>query len=560
LLPVGKELPRQRMRCPLGRQEHQEHRNEEIILSGEPLISRRGEWQTLAAPASGGGKPRLSRKSLTDTTALLAYLALADFGAHMIFAGNYGYFRDELYYIVSGTQHLSLGYVDFPPMIAYVAALLNVFTGDSLVSIHILPAAAEAILVFLAGMMARELGGGRKAQLIAAVSTLLTFAFLAFGSIFTPDFLDSLWWSLLAYLAVRIVRRREPKLWVVAGLVVGFGLLTKLTILFFVGALFVSFLAVPSARQFLRSKWIVLGGLLAVAFLLPMTYWNAANGWPMVHFYLEFTGDVSGGGPLSFLYTQLALMSFLNVPIFAIGLYFYLRSSDGSQLRAFGLAYILLYAFMTLLDMKPYYLAPVYPMLYAGGALMIERSSASGKRVFRWFGSRPYIACVAVVGILLAPLAMPMLPPQAVINRYGVSDYQVSPLPDRYGWSGLVSNLSVAFDGLPTGMRSQACIFTSNYGEASAVNFFGGSYGLPKAISGHNNYYVWGPGSCTGQVLITIGINLSEMQQAYKNVTTLMTNECSYCISYEQSLPIYLCTNPYFTSIAMQWTAVRHYD
>ncbi len=498
--------------------------------------------------------------SLTQTTAFLAYLALADFIVHMIFAVNYGYFRDELYYIISGTQHLSLGYVDFPPFIAYVAALLNIISKDSLLSIHIVSALNEALLVFVAGMITRELGGGRRAQLLAAVSTLLTFAFLAFGSLFTPDSFDSLWWSLLALLVIRILRRREPKLWTVAGLVIGLGLLTKLTIFFFVATLLLSFLAIPSARQYLRSKWIVLGGLLSIAFILPMTYWNSINGWPMVHFYLEFRGDVSGGGPLSFFSTQLALMTYLNAPIFVIGLYFYLRSKDGNQLRALGLSYILLYAFMTVLDMKPYYLAPAYPMLYAGGALLIERSSISKKGMFRWFGSRPYLVCLIIVAILLVPIAMPILSPQTLISRYGASDYQISPLPDRYGWSGMVSNLSTAYSNLPASVKSQACIFTSNYGEASAVNFFGGSLGLPKAISGHNNYYIWGPDSCTGQVLITIGISLSTVQQAYKNVTTLTTIECSYCISYEQTLPIYLCTNPNFTSLAILWPAVRHYD
>jgi 4-amino-4-deoxy-L-arabinose transferase-like glycosyltransferase len=189
-------------------------------------------------------------RSIVSTTALLVYLAIADFMVHMLFATNYGYFRDELYYIVSGTQHLSLGYVDFPPLIAYVAALLNVVSNDSLTSIHAVSALNEALLVFVAGMIARELGGGRRAQLLAAISTLATFAFLAFGSIFTPDSFDSLWWSLLAYLVVRIVRRREPKLWVAVGLVAGIGLLTKLTILFFVGALLVSFLAIPGLYHY----------------------------------------------------------------------------------------------------------------------------------------------------------------------------------------------------------------------------------------------------------------------------------------------------------------------
>lgn len=514
-----------------------------------------------AAIERAGSAPVLSRTGpLASTTALLAYLAVADFVVHMLFATNYGYHRDELYYIVSGTQHLSLGYVDFPPLIAWVAAALNLVSKDSLVSIHMVPALNEALLVFVAGMMARELGGGRRAQLVAGISTLATFAFLAFGSLFTPDSFDSLWWSLLAYLVIRIVRRREPRLWVAVGAVIGVGLLTKLTILFFAGSLLISFTAISSERRYLRSKWMAAACLLPVIFLLPMVYWNSVNGWPMLRFYQEFTGDFSGGGPVSFIYTQLALVSFLGAPVFLTGLYFYLRSSEGSQLRALGLAWVLLFAFMVGLDMKTYYLAPSYPMLFAGGAILIERESVLKRGIARWFGSRPYVASLLVIAALLSPVAMPILSPQAVINGYGMGDYQGSPLPDRYGWSGMVANLSLAYDTLPASLKSQACIFTSNYGEASAVNFFGRSLGLPEAISGHNNYYVWGPGSCSGRVLITVGVQLSTMQQGYANVTTLTTIDCRYCIYYEQTLPIYLCTNPTFTSMAALWPEVRHYD
>ena len=478
----------------------------------------------------------------------------------MVFAGNYGYFRDELYYIVSGTQHLSLGYVDFPPLIAYVAALLYPISGDSLISIHALPALNEALLVFVAGIIARELGGGRKAQVLAAVSTLVALAFLAFGSLLTPDSFDSLWWSLLVYLTIRIVRRRQPKLWTAVGLVVGIGMLTKLTILFFVGALFVSFLAIPSSREYLRSKWLVLGALISVVFILPMTYWNATNGWPMVHFYTEFRGDFSGGGPVSFLYTQIAVISYLSLPILVAGFYFYLRSKEGSQLRALGLASGILLVSMAVLDMKTYYLTPIYPMLFAGGAVLIERSSSSKKGVSRWFGSRPFVACVIVVGVLLAPVAMPILSPSTFISKYSASDYQNSPNPDRFGWSLSVSNLSQAYNTLPASVRTQACILTSNYGEASAVNFLGQGSGLPEAISGHNNYYVWGPGSCTGHVLITMGYSLSDDQNSFVNVALLTTITCRYCISYEQNLPVYLCTNPTFSSLASVWPMVRHYD
>jgi hypothetical protein len=478
----------------------------------------------------------------------------------MIFAGNYGYFRDELYYIVSGTQHLSLGYVDFPPFIAYVAALLNPISGDSLFSIHVVPALTESLLVFVAGMIARELGGGRRAQLLAAVTTLVALAFLAFGSLFTPDSFDSLWWSLLAYLTIRIVRRKEPKLWTAVGLVVGVGMLTKLTIVFFVAALFVSFLAVPSTREYLRSKWIAMGALISVVCVLPMVYWNLTNGWPMLHFYAEFRSDFGGGGPLSFLYSQVAITSYLSLPIFVAGFYFYLRSREGGQLRAFGLAALILFVFMTALDMKVYYLAPIYPMLFAGGAVVIERGASSKKGVARWFGSRPFVACLIIVGALLAPIAMPVLSPSTFISHYSASDYQNSPNPDRFGWSMMVSNLSQAYDRLPADVRSQACIFTSNYGEASAVNFLGKGSGLPEAISGHNNYYIWGPGSCTGQVLITVGPSLSDDQKSFGNVTLLTTITCQYCIFYEQSLPVYLCTDPTFSSAASLWSQLRHYD
>ena len=499
-------------------------------------------------------------RSLSSTTALLAYLAGADFIFHMVFATSYGYFRDELYYIVSGTQHLSLGYVDFPPFIAYVATILNLISKDSLISIHMVPALNAALLVFVAGMITRELGGGRRAQILAAISTFVSLGFIAFGSILTPDSFDSLWWSLLGYLVIRIVKRKEPKLWILGGFVIGVGLLTKLTIFFFVAALFISFLVIPSSRKYLRSKWIAVGGLLSVAFILPMIYWNSINGWPMIQFYLEFRGDVTGGGPLNFFITQLAIISFLNAPIFVMGLYFYLKSNEGSGLRALGLTYFLLYAVMTVLNMKTYYLMPIYPMLFAGGAILIERSSFAKKGFFGWFGSKPFVACLIIVGMLIAPIAMPILSPPNLIKYYGASDYYTNPLPDRYGWSGMASNLSKAIDTLAASVRSQACIFTSNYGEASAVNFFGQSLGLPKAISGHNNYYIWGPDSCTGQVLITIGVSLSTLQQAYKNVTTLTTLDCQYCISYEQILPVYLCMNPNFTSLAALWPGVRHYD
>ena len=531
-----------------------------------------------------------SKDHLVSTTAVLVYLGTADFIFHMLFAGNYGYFRDELYYVVSGTQHLSFGYVDFPPMIAYMAALLGVVSQDSLVSVHVVPALAESVLVVITGLIARELGGGRRAQLIAAVSTLLTLVFLADGSLFSPDSLDQVWWSCMAYFAIRAVRREEPKNWLYAGLVIGLGILTKATMVFFAAALLASFLLIPSARRYLRSRWLAAGALLAFALVLPMLYWNLTNGWPMLNFYLEFRGDVSGGGPLSFLANQVAEITFLNLPVFLTGLYFYLRSGEGRDLRPLGLAYVLLYVGMTLANAKPYYLLPAYPMLFAAGALLIEKSSVSRKGFFRWFGTWPYMAALLVLAILLVPLTLPILPPSTLVGTYGpsvlsttnggVASGETGPLPqtlgDRLGWDTMVATLAQVYWKLPSGERSQACIFTTDYGQASAVNFLGKSLGLPEAISGHNSYYIWGPGACTGKVLIAVGPSLSyfngsfasfqenyvntTLRHGFGNVTYLTMIKCDDCMDNENNVPVYLCTNPTFSSIASVWAGVRHYD
>ncbi|HYB03541.1 MAG TPA: glycosyltransferase family 39 protein [Nitrososphaerales archaeon] len=515
-----------------------------------------------------------TKKSLTGTTALLVYLAIADFLVHMFFSDNYGYFRDELYYIVSGTQHLSLGYVDFPPLVAYIAALLYPISKDSLVSIHVVSALVASTTVIVVGMIARELGGGRKAQLLAAVCTLVTLAFLADGSEFSPDAFDQLWWALLAYVMVRIVHRKEAKSWFLAGLVVGIGLLSKLTIFFFVGALLISFLAIPSSRKYLRSKWVIVGGLLSLVFILPMIYWNLTNGWPMVQFYLEFRGDVGGGGPVNFFVSQLGQTNPLNIPVAIAGLYFFLRSNQGKEFRTFGLTFLILYGFMTIIDMKPYYLAPAYSMLFAGGALVVEKSSITMKGVSRWLGSRPYIACLLILTILLAPIVMPILSPATLIKTYGTSTLssansnvasgESGPLPqnlgDRFGWNTMVSTLAQAYTTLPANEERQACIFASNYGEASAVNFLGKSLGLPEAISGHNSYFIWGPDSCTGQVLITVGVPLTSVNSVYKNVSLLTTITCQYCMDLENNLPVYLCLNPNFTSLTAEWQLVKQYD
>ena len=201
---------------------------------------------------------------------------------------------------------------------------------------------------------------------------------------------------------------------------------------------------------------------------------------------------------------------------------------------------------------------PAYPMLYAGGALLIEKSSSLKERCVQmvWFKTihrlsnnyRNFTCSNRHSGSLTHN-------PSGKVRIKRISIQSTA----RQVWLELmVSDLSQVYNALPASQKSQACIFTENYGEASAVNFLGRSLGLPEAISGHNNYYVWGPDSCTGNVLVTVGYSLSDDQKSFANVTLLTTLTCQYCISYEQNLPVYLCTSPTFSSIASAWPLVRH--
>jgi 4-amino-4-deoxy-L-arabinose transferase-like glycosyltransferase len=497
---------------------------------------------------------------------LLAILALLDFAVHMLVAGNYGYFRDELYYIAGG-RHLAFGYVDFPPMIAVLAALMHALTADNLIAIHVIPALAGACLVFVTGLMARELGGDRFAQALAALAALVTLVFMATASIFSMDILDALWWALAALIIVRLIRRDEPRLWLLFGLVAGLGLLTKLTMLFFGFALVGGLLFTPG-RAYFRSRWLWLAGLIALAMLLPYAVWNAVNGWPTLEFWRHY-GGLTGGGPLGFLANQIVTLNPFTLPLTIAGLVFYFRKPAGKPYRLLGWAYVVLYALFTAINAKAYFLAPAYPMLFAGGAVQLEQVA----RRLQWRWLRVALpATLAVSGLLLAPLAMPILSPAAFARTYarltdignsGAGQQKAGIFPqylgDRFGWTTMTATVAQVYDRLPPAERAQACVFTNNYGEASALSFLGEAYHLPPALSGHNTYYLWGPGPCTGAVVLTVGQTRQDDEKAFRSVVQVATTSCTYCMAYEDNLPVYLCTQPRAPLPAL-WATVKHFD
>ena len=505
--------------------------------------------------------------ALLGANALLFLLAFVKFAIHMLVSDNYGYFRDELYYMAAG-RHLAFGYVDFPPFIAVLARLVHLTLGDSLIALHLLPAIAGALVVWLTGLTARELGGGRFAQCLAALASLVAVAYLGIDSIFSMDPFDELWWTLAAYVLIVLIKRRQPRLWLLFGLICGIGLTTKVTMLFFGFAVVVGLL-LTSKRALLGTRWAWLGGAIAVALFAPYALWNLANGFPTVEFWSHYGGKLVDISPVTFLAQQILGMNPVTLPLWLGGLYFFFFTKEGAELRNLGWTWVVLYVMFTISGAKFYFLAPAYPMLLAAGAVAFDRAW----RRQDWSWMRPaYLGILLLGGVALAPAALPLLPPATFGQVYGflggdagVQDerHQAAVLPqwlaDRFGWDTMVTQVARVYDNLPAKDRAEACIFTDNYGEAGAIDFFGPPDGLPGAISGHNNYFLWGPGRCTGQVVISVGVSRSDLELSFGDITAVGETACQNCMPDENQAPLFVSRQPK-QRIGGLWPNVKHFN
>lgn len=506
-------------------------------------------------------------RALLGGGAVVLLLALIKLLIHLLTARNYGYFRDELYYVAAGGR-LALGYVDFPPFVALATAFSRATLGDSLIALHLLPALAGAAVVVLAGLMAQELGGGRLAQGIAALAVLVAPNFLVFGTFISMDAFDQLFQVSAAYVLLVILKRDRPRLWLLFGLLAGLGLLTKVTMLFFGFAVLVALLVTP-ARRHLLTPWPWLGGAVAGAFLLPYLLWNAANGWPTLEFWEEYGGKVDEASPVEFLVEQIVTMQPPALPLWLAGLAFYLFAREGRPYRVLGWVYVVLFAVFATLNSKFYFLAPAYPMLFAAGSVVVERFFGRRRR----WPLPAYAAVLAISGMIVAPItvvpALPVGTLAGITGAFGgdagveVETREVAEIPqvfaDRFGWEGMVETVARVHDRLPPEERSEACVLAGNYGEAGAIDFFGPKHGLPKAISGHNSYYLWGPGDCNGETVVSVGVPRERLEGVFGRIDQADTVRCRYCMPDEDNLPVYVSGDPKLP-FEEAWPRFKHYD
>jgi hypothetical protein len=448
---------------------------------------------------------------------LVYAFAFGVFLIHVATDGRYGYFRDDLYFL-DAAHHLDWGYVDFAPLTAWLLRANEAVLGDSLHALRLLPAISAAIKIALTGLIAIEFGADLYGIALACLCVLAAPVYLVIDNQFAANTFEPIFWMGCAYVLILAIKNERPRLLVWFGLLAGIGIENKLSMIFFCAAISIGVLLTP-ARKLLRSPWALLAVLIAAICFLPTLMWQYHRDWPTLQMLanvrrMHKNEEVSA---LRFMVRQLLMLVAASALVWIAGLYFLLREV---RWRMFGFTYLVLLAIMMMLNAKDYYLAPIYPLLFAaGGAFWSEVFTHS--RMLWMLYAIP--ALIIIGGVFAAPLALPILSPdnliryeeQFALGRPVSQTGQQGSLPehfgDEFGWPQMATAVAAVYYDLPAADRAKAAILAKNYGEAGAIDFFGPSLGLPRAISGHQNYWYWGPGDFTGDVIIALQYSRDEL-------------------------------------------------
>jgi hypothetical protein len=522
--------------------------------------------ETGAEPASDRAWPGGSAANGSVVVAAIAALTLA---LHLAASGVYGLFIDELYFLACG-EHLAWGYVDMPPLTAAQAWLARALFGDSLLAIRLFPALAAAGLVLLAGAVARALGGRRFAQGLAAVAVAVAPGYLLAGSFLSMNSIEPLVWTACVLVLIAIVRGGDMRLWLAFGALAGIGLENKDTVLLF-GFAVVAALALTPQRRVMGNRWFLLGGALAFLIFLPNLVWMIQHHFP----HLEQLANIRRNhrnvelSPLAFLAQQALFPGPFGAPLCLAGLWHFLGTRAGRPHRSVGLAYLVLIGVLLAVHGRVYYPLPFYAVLLAAGAVAFEGWATRAR--FAWL-KPAYAGLVLLGGAVLAPLAMPMLPPETYL-RYTHALHLAPPqfehrkasaLPqlfaDRFGWPEMAETVASVYHALSPGDQRRCAIFGNDYGEAGAIDFYGPKLGLPKAISGHLTYWYWGPRGYTGECMIVLGDTRRGVERWFSEVEPVAEVGNPYAMAQEH-FTVFVCRRPKgFATLQEAWPLLKNWN
>ena len=489
-------------------------------------------------------------------------LGLTAFALHLWVNGSYGYFRDELYFIVCG-RHPAWGYTDQPPLTPLLAAASDA-AFHSLRGLRLIPAIASAATVALTASAARMLGGGLYAGWLAGLAVLAGGALQLFGVLMITDTLQPLAWLACGVCIIRAEQDQEPRWWLAAGAIAGIAFLAKYTVALYLGSVALGLLATPERRLLMRwEPWAAV--LIAAAIAAPNLVWQAANDWPFVaHTAVLAAQKNIPLSPLAFLLQEMLTLGPASAPIWLAGLAAFAFWPRFAHLRWVAISWVLLIAAAVAGRGRPYYLAGAYPLLMAGGATALEA----------WLPrlAKPaLIAAVLVGAAVTAPLFLPVLPIESFIayQRWlGLTPstgerLKLGALPqyfsDMFGWPELAETVGKAYQALAPEDRKRAVFYGRNYGEAAAVDFFGAPWAVPPAISAHESYFLWGPLGHDGSVMLIIGRSRDDLVKNFRSVEPVGFIDNPLGMPEESGQTLWLCRDS-VRPLQEVWPRLRHYD
>ena len=484
-----------------------------------------------------------------------------------IFAG-YGIFRDEYYYIAC-SKRPAMGYVDHPPFSIYILMIIRFLFGESLFAIRLLPALAGGIMVFLTGTLVRKMGGGMYAVIISFAA--ITGAPLLWGmfSSYSMNFYEYIVWLAAAHIVIRLSDKREPKLWAGLGIVLGLGLLNKISVLWLGAGIFFALLLTP-LRSVFKTRCPYGAAVIALLLFIPFVIWNFTHDFAHLEFMRNASGvKYSGITRMDFITGFLLDLSPFTLFIWLPGLLFFFFNKEGKKFMPLGIMFLT--AFLILLlngHSKTEYLGSAFPLLFAGGGVMLERFFQT-RRIAIIKYALPVI--VFITGLMLAPFGMPVLPVDTFVNysqafgaqRSNSESKELSELPqfyaDMHGWEEMAKTVSRVYMSLPESERKSTAVFANNYGEAASIEYYRKKYPLPKVLCGHNSYWFWSKDSLVGvKTIIITGGNPEDHRESCAEVTEAARVVSRYAMPYENHLPVYVCRK-FKRPLQDIWEWVRFY-
>ncbi|WP_298501899.1 glycosyltransferase family 39 protein [uncultured Maribacter sp.] len=480
---------------------------------------------------------------------IILFLSIVKFIIQLLGNRNYGFHRDELLHL-SVSEHLDWGFMEFPPLIAVIGKISYWLFGYSLIGVRLFPTLAGIAILVLCCLMVKELGGKSKAILVAGISVLAFLPFYRNHTLFQPVAFDQLFWTLGFYFIIRFINVQNNFFLILLGITFGVGLMNKYTIVVWAFGLFVGLFFYQKGSLF-KNKWLYISVLISLLIFSPNIIWQIQNNFPLFqHLHALNENQLDTIKPMEFGLEQLNFPFTLTISLF--GLFALIFGRNLKKYRSIGIASLVIFVTMWLLNSKAYYVFAIYPILFAAGAVKVETLLQKKPN---------WVYIIAAVILIPSVYFIPELTPVLPINKYVKYSQKkeqngrvelTGDYADMFGWEEQVKLVDSVYQALPAKEKNNCVLWVENYGEAGALKILGNKYGLPNPISRHGSFWTWGYRNKDAEVWISLGNEKQSVEYVFDEVELVKIITHKYAIGEENGIPLYICRKPK-VDIAKWW-------